>query len=438
MPTSKFEDHLWREIVREHGADLARQTRPAGRRSLRRPRPVSSVLAAAVVVLVVVLVVALGVGAQNGTGHQESAASGQHGLVHLTWKLAGDLSSPWKVSSGLGYEPGVFLSCPGPGTCYASVLTEGEHGSYSVSYNEFEVTHDGGNTWRQSNLPITLSEASPLSCVDAETCATLGIDGSGQSDLFETTDSGESWVTVPGPSQLSSPIGIALLSCTSATACVAVVKGPKGSPGTAVAFVTGNRGGTWTEHPLPAGLFPTRLQCFSATACVAAGFSQSPQGTVGGAVLYSTDGGATWAPAAVPSGLRSAISLSCADSSDCLASFVDAGSARTSLLTSTDAGASWQLADGTGLPSGLVTSLSCPDTSDCWAAGFALSGASGPQGFLFSTTNSGETWQQAQLPPGIVVSRDVACPTSTACYALAIQRSVPPGSVYVVLLAYAS
>lgn len=415
-------------------------------RAAHRPRPrlaVPSVLAAAVVVLVVVLVVALGVGAPKGDSHHESATRGQHGLIHPTWKLVSDLSASWSVVSGAGLEPGAFLACPTPGTCYASTLTEGPPGSYSLSYSQFEVTHDSGNTWQHSNLPVTLSAATPLSCVDADTCATLGIDGSGQSEFFETTDGGESWATVAGPSELSGSIGPALLSCTSATACIAVVKGPKGSAGPAVAYITSNAAANWTESPLAAAFFPSSLQCFSSGACIAAGLSETPQGNVGG-ILYSTDGGATWASAAVPSGLGEAISLSCADSSDCLASSRDVGSAatslvgsvRTSLLASTDDGASWQLVDATGLPSGLVTGLSCPDTSDCWAAGFAAPDGPGLQGFLASTADFGGTWQQAQLPQGIAVVRDVQCPTSTHCYAVAIQRSA--GSASLVLLASAS
>jgi photosystem II stability/assembly factor-like uncharacterized protein len=430
---------LDRAVLEERDTRVPSPLRIRGR-AADRPGPrlvVSPVLAAAVVVLVVVLVVALGVGVP--TGHDQSATRGQRGLVHLTWKLVGDLSSSWKISSGLGYQPGVFLSCPAAGTCYASVLTEGPPGTFSVSYNEFEVTHDSGNTWHQSNLPVTLSAAAPLSCVGADICATLGIDGSGHSDFFKTTDGGESWVTVAGPSQLSSAIGIARLSCTSAAACVAVVKGPKGSTGTAVAFRTSNGGGTWAESPLPAGFIPLTLQCFSSGACITAGLSESSQRNVA-AVLYSTDGGATWAPGSVPSGLQSAGSLSCADRSDCLAGSIVENQPESHMLSSTDGGASWTLAGTTGLPSGnfIVTGLSCPGTTDCWLAGFALSGDSGARGFLASTTDSGETWQQAQLPQGIAVVRDVRCPTSTRCYALAIQRSVPPGSARVVLLAYAS
>jgi hypothetical protein len=37
METSKFEDHLWQEIVREHGDDLAQLRRPVTRHGLRRP-----------------------------------------------------------------------------------------------------------------------------------------------------------------------------------------------------------------------------------------------------------------------------------------------------------------------------------------------------------------------------------------------------------------
>jgi hypothetical protein len=38
MSMSKFEDHLWREFVREHGDDLAQLTKPASGHALRRPR----------------------------------------------------------------------------------------------------------------------------------------------------------------------------------------------------------------------------------------------------------------------------------------------------------------------------------------------------------------------------------------------------------------
>ena len=41
MSTSKFEDHLWREFVHEHGDGLAQLSRPAARHTLRRPRLVA-------------------------------------------------------------------------------------------------------------------------------------------------------------------------------------------------------------------------------------------------------------------------------------------------------------------------------------------------------------------------------------------------------------
>lgn len=55
---SKFEDHLWREFLHEHGDDLAQLNRPATRHTLRRPRLVAGAglgLAGAATALALVL-----------------------------------------------------------------------------------------------------------------------------------------------------------------------------------------------------------------------------------------------------------------------------------------------------------------------------------------------------------------------------------------------
>ncbi len=160
--------------------------------------------------------------------------------------------------SGLGYEPGLFLACPTTTTCYAN-LQQGVPGTYS----EIEVTHDGGDTWQPSNLPVTLTGATRLACVDVDTCATLGTDAAGNAIFLETSDGGATWTSVAGPGQLTSSTGDTVLACTSAESCVALASDPAGQTGAALAFVTDDGGATWTDSNLPSDFVPGAIQCVS-------------------------------------------------------------------------------------------------------------------------------------------------------------------------------
>ena len=365
------------------------------------------------------------------------------------WRLVGDITPSWRTVSALGYTSGLSLACPSTTTCYADNLQQGVPGTYG----EIEVTQDGGDTWQPSNLPVTLSGATPLACVDADTCATLGIDASGKATFLETTDGGGTWASVAGPSQLTSSIGVTVLTCTTAQSCIAIASDPANQSGAALAFVTNDGGATWTDSNLPEDFVPRGLQCVSAQGCIVIGFSQSPDGSSTippGANLYTSDDGATWTKATLPPGLGPLSSVSCASSAHCVASFFGDDGSSSEILVSSDGGQSWSESGASGLPAAMVTGLSCPAASDCWAAGIAGasggSGGSGPiavklgpgaEGIMASTSDGGQTWQGQQLPQGVLMVVDISCPSETNCYALADQ-SQSPGSSRFVLLAYGS
>jgi photosystem II stability/assembly factor-like uncharacterized protein len=293
--------------------------------------------------------------------------------------------------------------------------------------------------------------------VDAETCATLGIDPSGNATFLETTDGGGTWASLAGPSQLTSSIGVTVLTCTTAESCVVVTSDPADQSGAALAFVTNDGGAAWTDSILPTDFVPTGLQCVSAELCIASGFSQSPDGSSTippGNVLYSSDDGATWAAASVPPGLGPLGRVSCADSTECVAGFFGDDGSSSEILTSTDAGQSWSKVDASGLPAAFVTGLSCPTAAECWAAGMVRvasgvsDGSGGPivvklgpgaEGMVALSSDGGQTWQDQQLPHGVLMVLDITCPSATKCYALALQSSTTSESpASFVLLAYGS
>ena len=104
------------------------------------------------------------------------------------------------------------------------------------------------------------------------------------------------------------------------------------------------------------------------------GFAQSPAGSLSGpdlAIMYTTDGGASWAAASLPDGLGPISTLSCSSSTDCLVtSVVEPSEPTTAVISSTDGGASWIADASTGLPAGAVLGASCSSSFDCWVGGF--------------------------------------------------------------------
>lgn len=363
------------------------------------------------------------------------------------WVLVGDVSPSWQALAGTPYQPqfglpGIGFSCPSTTTCYAvNFENPGPSGT-----SEVVVTTNGGQTWSPSTLPVTLTGPGPaaLSCVDATTCALLGVNSAGGPIFLETTDTGMSWQQEAGPTGMGASIGTRLV-CTSASTCVGVTGG--GGPATATsslvtanalspfAFTTSDAGATWTTSSLPSGFVPGDLQCSSAEDCVASG--GGVPGLAGqGTFAYTSDGGATWTATNVQQSTMFAGQrrLSCNSSNTCLAEVAGPGAGTSSLLSSSDGGATWSPQTETGLPQGFVTSLSCTTGSTCWAGGVVntnpeMSAVSlGAAGFVASTSDGGVTWQSPALPTGVGAVMELSCPSSTACFALAVSQGQVAGT----------
>ena len=364
------------------------------------------------------------------------------------WVLLGDVSPSWQALSGTAYQPqfglpGVGFSCPSTTTCYAvNFENPGPNGS-----SEVVVTTDGGDTWSPSTLPVTLTGPGPaaLSCSDATTCALLGVNSAGSPIFLETTDTGATWQQEAGPSGLGASVGTRLV-CSSATTCLGVTGG--GGPTTATsslvtanaqspfAFTTHNAGVTWTTSSLPSGFVPGDLQCSSPEDCVASGGGVPGIASQGTGFTYTSNGGVTWTATNAPSsstfvGQRR---LSCSSSSTCLSDVDGPGAGTSPLLSSSDAGATWTTQSETGLPQGFVTTLSCTTGTMCWAGGVENSNPEvsavslGAPGFVASTSDGGATWQSSSLPTGVGAVMELSCPSSTACFALAVSQGQTAGT----------
>ena len=346
------------------------------------------------------------------------------------WRLVADINPDWKAVQAAGFEAGFSLTCPSTSTCYAENLP------VSGMQAEVEVTNDGGNSWKQSELPVTLSGPTRLACVDADTCAILGNDGAGNATFLETTDGGQSWTASPGPSDLTSWMGLTELSCTVAASCVALSSDPSGASGAAEAYTTDDGGGKWSESPLPPDFVPGALQCVSASTCVATGFFQSPDGSPtapAGTVLYSTDSGVTWATASLPTQslttLGALTRLSCANASDCIAKLLWQGRRRGGECARLERRRRIvERARGLRtrgrlhlrrlLPHRLaVLGLCTRPTRQAGTPGPSshASGRSPPPPMS-------ETWQNAQLPAGFVPSADIPVPPRRAATRLGSGR----------------
>ena len=181
------------------------------------------------------------------------------------------------------------------------------------------------------------------------------------------------------------------------------------SSGAGAIVVTTNGGATWTIRKSPpesVGL--NAISCSPTKDCVAVGGTGSRVGPV----IVTRNGGATWVNERRPSGLTSAsylTAISCPSAKDCVAVGMHVHEGNDLAVTTTDGGATWLVRNA---PSGVANAIavSCPSTKDCFVVGNP-----GP-GTVGATTNGGATWANERiLSPVDGALNAVSCPSTRDC-----------------------
>jgi photosystem II stability/assembly factor-like uncharacterized protein len=243
------------------------------------------------------------------------------------------------------------------------------------------ATSNGGATWRQEDVGPA-SSFDGVASVDSSHCWVVGgmlVDGAQSGVIYATSDGGATWA----PQLSGLPVTLTALAFSDAAHGLAV-----GGSGTVLSTVNG--GADWATHLLGSDedlvdvAFPDPLHGWAVSATPAA------DGAVNGAIFATSDGGLTWRPAVsgVPAGFTGV-------------AFADAahGWAVTRLgrlYLTEDGGASWTVGQipGSGIT---VEDIAFPDATHGWAVGGTDSPATGPETFVWVTSDGGKTWRpQAQ------------------------------------------
>ncbi len=349
-------------------------------------------------------------------------------------------AQPWPGSFRSSLLTGVTstaaLSCATPARCSAVAVgvapnAPGSGGTTSTAAGSVPApvpllltTTDGGSRWARTAAPSPISFLSDISC-PASWCVAGGqeLGGPGPSGAFVVSaDGGRTWSAVPAPNGVTD---VTALTCLADRWCLAVGTSPFGPLGLASA----DAGATWTmQGPVRNGASSaTAVSCVSQADCWATTYASSGPDHATGSVLATSDGGATWLPAAAlpaGTGFLSGIACTGAVSPGTGSSAPGSPGTGSSAPGSPGTGSSAPASSTSGPPStaGTTTTSTLPALpgGDCVVTGTTATTFGAPRSgtaVLLTTTDGGSTWTPETVGSSIASLGAVSCPTSSACVA---------------------
>ncbi len=235
------------------------------------------------------------------------------------------------VSSSLAEVQAV--SCPTTTDCWSSGLA-----TDSIDVVVYRSS-DGGASWKFVKTPkltVPMSNLSGISCVNRDDCIVTGY------GVQKTRDGGISWTSIS-----LKRFVLDAVTCMSKSYCIAVSNVTSAVPSheSSSIYTTANFGSLWTNRVT--GRRVTDLDgisCPSASRCVSVGGGYTPKGktqyTSWGAIETTRDGGTSWKQKQDVD-VSYLFDVSCAKGSpDCIA--VGVAKSAGAILKSTNYGASWK------------------------------------------------------------------------------------------------
>jgi hypothetical protein len=325
----------------------------------------------------------------------------------------------WSISS----RPAGYPSMDAPATCF-----EGTCFTTSwTSDNNTEAliySRNGGRTWSNATAPQGDQIDAPRSC-QGQTCVATGSASGEEQFVVVSTDLGSTWsvaTTIGYPDEL----GSWALDC-SGQSCMVVATDTDGSMSYQY---SSDAGVNWSQASVPAGI---QLEAAASFSCVIStcltGAATSNDGD--SSIARSTDGGAIWSLYSPLANIRYVGSPTCGQGG-CVAGAATAAVKKSSggnaLLYSSDDGANWRIAR---LPSAALSGVYTPmcTSSTCVSAGSIGRDLelTDPGGDLASTilfsTDRGASWQLARVPSANLPLEEPQC-WNNSCIGLADLRYV--------------
>lgn len=345
-------------------------------------------------------------------GSQEGS-DGQSVTIATRWRRTRWSPSP-TVNDVIVDQDVTFngVSCVSPSSCTA----------VGSDLRQMVVAQWNGAAWRAEVFPTPLNPSAALngvSCTSASSCVAVG---SISTQTVVLRWDGSTWNIQPSPADVGQLVGV---SCVSPESCVAVGYNNNGSH--FVPILERWDGTQWSnqQSAAPAGALGSSLSsvsCTSATACVAVGGYEPANSSLTSVLAERWDGTSWTVQNVAASGSSNAplTGVSCASATACVAVGGD-GDALTSLVVERWDGTSWTQQATPAPPDGVLTgfaAVSCPSTTDCLATGndFVGNGVAGLwDGTSWTIQNvvpsNAETPQSANL-------NSVSCTSVTTCTAV--------------------